>query len=87
MTTEYERLLNDLIEEKKAKLSKVRSSEGSKKQVDDLLSEISYIELQLDHYAKGLKLFRSKSVPKVGRWGRAEAEEHGPADGTATGSS
>jgi hypothetical protein len=64
LTTEYEQLLGQILEEKKAKL------------VDEVLSDMRYVELEIEHYQNGLRLFRSKSVPKVGRWGKPESEEH-----------
>ena len=76
MSTEYEQLLGKLLEEKRTKLAAIGSDKGKKKQAEDLRSEIRYIELELEHYSHGLKLFRSKGVPKVGRWGRPEEEEH-----------
>jgi hypothetical protein len=76
LTTEYEQLLGRILEEKKAKLGKLNSEKRSQKHVDEVLSEIRYVELEMEHYGNGLALFRSKSVPKVGRWGKPESEEH-----------
>lgn len=76
LSTEYEQLLQKLIDEKKTKLESIQSQKGKEKQVQDLLSEIRYIELEIERYSEGLSLFRSKNVPKVGRWGKPEEEEH-----------
>jgi hypothetical protein len=76
LTTEYEQLLGQLLEERRAKLERLKSEKAGQKQLDEVLSEMRYIELEMEHYQNGLKLFRSKSVPKVGRWGRPETDEH-----------
>ncbi|MDA4132958.1 MAG: hypothetical protein OK454_07520 [Thaumarchaeota archaeon] len=76
MTTEYEQLLGRILDEKKAKLEKLNSEKGSQKQVEEVLTEIRYVEFEMQHYRNSLKLFRSKSVPKVGRWGKPESGEH-----------
>jgi hypothetical protein len=76
LTTEYEQLLGQLLEEKKAILAKLNSEGGKAKQADQVRSDMRFIEIELEHYRDGMKLFRSKSVPKVGRWGRPEAGEH-----------
>lgn len=76
MTTEYEQLLGRLLEEKRAKLATMTLGKDGQKKLDGVLSDIRYIELEIDHYQRGLTLFRSKSVPKVGRWGKPESEEH-----------
>jgi hypothetical protein len=80
LSTEYEQLLAKLLEERQAELAELAGAKGKEKQADELRAEIRYIQLEVEHYQKGLTLFRSKSIPKVGRWGRPEAEEHpGPA--------
>lgn len=76
MSTEYEQLLAKLLEERKTELSKLDSVKGKEKQADELRAEMRYIEFEIEHYQKGLALFRSKSNTKVGRWGRPEKEEH-----------
>jgi hypothetical protein len=76
LTTEYEQLLGRILEEKKVELDKLRLENADKKKVNDILSDIRYVELEIEHYQNGLKIFRSKSVPKVGRWGKPETEEH-----------
>ena len=75
LSTEYEQLLQKLIEEKRQRLESLRK-EGHDRQAQELLSEIRYIELEMQHYSEGLALFRTKGVPKVGRWGKPEQEEH-----------
>lgn len=75
MSTEYEQLLGRLIEEKRALLASLGSQKGKEKRIEEVKVEIRYIELELEHYSQGLKLFRSKGVPKVGRWGKPETEE------------
>jgi len=76
LTTEYEQLLGRLLEEKRAKLATMTLGKDGQKKLDEVQSDIRYIELEIDHYQRGLTLFRSKSVPKVGRWGKPEPEEH-----------
>ncbi|MDG6926010.1 MAG: hypothetical protein JRN09_05610 [Nitrososphaerota archaeon] len=76
MSTEYEQLLARLLDERRAELAKLAAAKGRERQADELRAEIRYIELEVEHYQKGLTLFRSKGIPKVGRWGRPEAEEH-----------
>ena len=75
MSTEYEQLLGKLIEEKRALLASLSSQKDKQEQMDNVRSEIRYIELELEHYSQGMRLFRTKEVPKVGRWGKPE-EEH-----------
>jgi hypothetical protein len=76
LTTEYEQLLGRLLEEKRARLAVMSQRKEEQRKIDEVLSEIRYIELEIEHYQRGLALFRSKSVPKVGRWGKPESEEH-----------
>ena len=77
MSTEYEQLLLRLIEEKKAMLDSLKSK-GDDRHIQEVLSEIRYIEVEIQRYSEGLALFRRKQVPKVGRWGKPETEEHPP---------
>lgn len=79
MTTEYEQLLGRILDEKKAKLATLKSENARQKKLDDVASDIRFIELEIQHYQNGLRLFRTKSVPKVGRWGKSESEEHSAA--------
>ncbi len=75
MSSEYEQLLGKMLEERKTKLAQLSSQKGKAKKADELRSEIRYIEVELAHYQNALKLFRSHSTTKVGRWGRPEVEE------------
>ena len=75
MTTEYELLLGRLIEEKKAKLETLRER-GTQKEAQGVVSEIEYIELEMRRYSESLALFRTKPIPKVGRWGKPETDPH-----------
>ena len=74
MSTEYEQLLGRLIDEKKARLGSLREK-GKQKEAQEVVSEIEYIELEMKRYSEGLALFRTKPIPKVGRWGKPEQEE------------
>jgi hypothetical protein len=78
VSSEYEQLLGRMLEERKVKLSALSSQKGKEKKADELRAEIRYIELELEHYGNALKLFRSRSTVKVGRWGKPEPEEGHP---------
>jgi len=75
MTTEYEQLLSGMISEKRAKVAELTGKQSKGKELEGLLSDIRFLEVELQRYQQGLTLFRSKSLPKVGRWGKPEAEE------------
>lgn len=75
MTTEYEQLLARMVDEKKAKLAELTGKKGKEKQTAALMSDIRFLEVELQRYQQGMALFRTKSLPKVGRWGRPETEE------------
>ncbi|MGD0637908.1 MAG: hypothetical protein ABSA72_07700 [Nitrososphaerales archaeon] len=75
MATEYEDLLSEMLDERKAKLELLEKQDGTEKAAQVLRTELRFIEVELDRYRKGLSLFRRKSVPKVGRWGRPEDAE------------
>ncbi len=75
VTTEYERLLAGMIDERKAKLAELTGKRGTEKQVVDISSDIRFLEVELQRYQQGMTLFRSSQLPKVGRWGRPETEE------------
>ena len=76
MVTEYEQLLGVLLKERREKLEALKAGKGrNKKKVDELLSEIGFVEGELERYQRGMTLFRSKGLPKVGRWGRPEPSE------------
>ena len=80
LVTEYEQLLIGMLKEKKDKLEALEAGRGrSKKKVDALLSEIGYVEVELERYRRGMTLFRSKDLPKVGRWGKPETSQQGEA--------
>jgi hypothetical protein len=75
MTTEYEQLLSKMVDEKKAKLAELTGKKGKEKDTAALMSDIRFLEVELQRYQQGMALFRTKSLPKVGRWGKPEAEE------------
>lgn len=77
METEYEQLLSGIIAEKKQKLGALNVSKdrNTKKTADELQSEINYVEVELERYRRGMRLFRSKDLPKVGRWGKPETPQ------------
>jgi hypothetical protein len=79
LVTEYEQLLGEMVKERRAKLEALKARKGDKKKVDALLSEIAYVEEELERYRRGLTLFRSKNLPKVGRWGKPETNPQGEA--------
>ena len=81
MVTEYEQLLGDMLKERREKLEALNAGKAkNKKKVDALLSEIGFIEGELERYQRGMVLFRTKELPKVGRWGKPEASQHGEAE-------
>lgn len=80
MVTEYEQLLIGMLKDKRDELEALKEGRGkSKKKVDALLSEIGYVEVELERYQRGMTLFRSKALPKVGRWGKPETSQQGEA--------
>jgi len=72
MTTEYEQLLSKMIDEKKARLAQWTGRHGGEKEIANLASDIRFLEVELERYQQSMSLFRTKGVPKVGRWGKAE---------------
>ena len=76
MTTEYEQLLGEMVEQKKAKAAELKGKKGKEKDLANVMSDIRFLEVELQRYQQGMALFRSKSLPKVGRWGKPEAEGH-----------
>jgi hypothetical protein len=76
MTTEYEQLLSKMVSDKKAKLAELTGKKGTEKRSASLVSDIRFLEVELQRYQQGMALFRTKSLPKVGRWGKPETEEH-----------
>ena len=75
MVTEYEHLLEQMYEERKLKLEELRGKKKKEKEILTLQSDLKFLETELHRYQQGMSLFRSKGVPKVGRWGRPETEE------------
>ena len=75
MTTEYERLLSGMINERKSRLAELTGKQGTEKQAAAISSDIRFLEVELQRYQQGMTLFRSSQLPKVGRWGRPETEE------------
>jgi hypothetical protein len=76
MTTEYEQLLGGMVEQKRAKAAELKGKKGKEKELANVMSDIKFLETELQRYQQGMALFRSKSLPKVGRWGKAEVEGH-----------
>ncbi|MCS4539845.1 MAG: hypothetical protein HYU03_04050 [Thaumarchaeota archaeon] len=76
MVTEYEQLLQGMIDERRAKAEELKGRKGKEKELAALMSDLKFIEVEMNRYQQGMSLFRSKGVPKVGRWGKPEAEEH-----------
>jgi hypothetical protein len=75
MTTEYEQLLAKMVDEKKAKLTELTGKKGKEKESAAIMSDIRFLEVELQRYQQGMALFRTKTLPKVGRWGKPETEE------------
>ena len=76
MVTEYEQLLQQMYDEKRNKLEEFRGQKGKEKEVTALTADLKFIEGELHRYQQGMSLFRTKGLPKVGRWGEPEKEEH-----------
>ena len=76
LVTEYEHLLQQMYDEKRLKLEELKGKKNKEKEMRNLLSDLKFIEVELHRYQQGMSLFRSKGVPKVGRWGKPETEEH-----------
>ena len=74
MTTEYEQLLNGMVGEKRAKLAELTGKKGKEKEAAAVMSDIRFLEVELQRYQQGMALFRTKPLPKVGRWGKLETE-------------
>ncbi len=75
MTTEYEQLLSRMVLEKKAKLADLTGKKRKDKELAAMASDIRFLEVELQRYQQGMALFRTKNLPKVGRWGKPETEE------------
>jgi hypothetical protein len=76
LTTEYEQLLARMLDEKRAKLAELTGKKGAEKESASLASDIRFLEVELQRYQQGMALFRTKNLPRVGRWGTPEVEEH-----------
>ncbi len=76
MVTEYEQLLHQMYEERRLKLEELRGKKDKEKEMRTLQSDLKFIEVELHRYQQGMSLFRSKGLPKVGRWGKPETEAH-----------
>jgi len=63
-----------MVDEKKAKLDELSGKKGKQKESAALMADLRFLEVELQRYQQGMALFRTKSVPKVGRWGMPEAE-------------
>jgi hypothetical protein len=78
LSTEYEQLLADMLKERREKVEELRVGKGkNQKKIEALLSEIGFVEVELERYQRGMTLFRTKGLPKVGRWGKPETSQPG----------
>jgi hypothetical protein len=78
LVTEYEQLLGEMLKERRERLEAAKAGKGGDmKRMGVLLSEIGFIEGELERYQRGMTLFRSKALPKVGRWGKPEVPQQG----------
>ena len=75
MTTEYEQFISKMVEEKKAKLAELTGKKGAEKAAASLMADVRFLEVELQRYQQGMALFRTKGLPRVGRWGAPETEE------------
>jgi hypothetical protein len=64
-----------MVSEKKAIVTKLTGKQGKDKEIAGLMSDIRFLEVELQRYQQGMTLFRTKPPPKVGRWGKSETEE------------
>jgi hypothetical protein len=84
LVTEYEHLLQEMLDERKTKLDDLLTKQNrteKDKEVRELVSDMSFIEVELQRYRQGMALFRTKKVPKVGRWGKPVTEGHSAESG------
>jgi len=80
LVTEYEQLLTGMLRERREKLEAIKAGKRTtKKQLEALQSEIGFVQGELERYQRGLTLFRTKELPKVGRWGKPETSQQGEA--------
>jgi hypothetical protein len=75
LTTEYEQLLAKMVDEKRGRVTELRGKKGGAKDLARAESDLRFLEVELQRYQQGMALFRSKGVPKVGRWGKPETPE------------
>jgi len=75
LATEYEDLLKRMVEDKKTKAVELSGKKGMEKKLSAIASDIAFLESELRRYEQGMSLFRSRGLPKVGRWGKPESEE------------
>ena len=64
-----------MVVEKKAKVAELTGKKGKDKELAALSSDIRFLEVEIQRYQQGMSLFRTKNLPKVGRWGRPETQE------------
>jgi len=79
LATEYEQLLQQMLDEGRTKLEALKAKGVSEKQVREQESNLRFVEVELQHYRQGMALFRTKNLPKVGRWGIPESDPHASA--------
>ncbi len=64
-----------MVAEKRAKVAELSGKRGKEKALMALASDIRFLEVEFQRYQQGMALFRTKNIPKVGRWGKSETEE------------
>jgi hypothetical protein len=77
LPTEYEDMLQEMLDERKTKLDDYLNKQNKSdkdKDVRNLVSDMRFIEVELQRYRQGMSVFRTKKLPKVGRWGKPETE-------------
>jgi hypothetical protein len=74
LVTEYEQLLQQMLEEGRTKLEALKAKRSPEKALREQESNISFMEVELQRYQQGMALFRTKKLPRVGRWGKPEAD-------------
>jgi len=78
LATEYEQLLTEMLNQRREALQALKAQKGKNdKKILSLESEINFMEVELERYQRGMNLFRSKGIPKVGRWGHPETGQTG----------
>ena len=79
MATEYESMLQELLDERRARLDGLLNKMGegdTNEKVREIASEMRFIEVELGRYRQGMAIFRTKNLPKVGRWGKPDTDSH-----------